>query len=194
MDNALFANTRYVAEGSNVVVRGQHLTVNRADQFLLPPAGTTNGSLFLTNSILVNVTNGWGHYTAMTNNQTVLTNSSGVFQTLGTGAHYLSSDTYRNSGTTSISILADIRKRTTYPPIILTNNFTVSTNLFPQPMRDTDTPVSGGAKMVKNGRFEIPGWRFEILVYPPRRGQLLHSTMLSKSLPSRCPRMFLPRS
>ena len=54
--------------------------------------------------------------------------------------------------------------------------------------------MDGGAKLVRIGRFEIPVWRRENPVYSSRGAQPFHSTMLSRSLPSPRPKMFLPRS
>ena len=56
-----------------------------------------------------------------------------MFQPVGAGAHYLADNTYRNIGTTAINtnLLADLKNKTTYPPIILTNDFAVSTTLLP---------------------------------------------------------------
>ena len=49
------------------------------------------------------------------------------------------------AGTTNISatLANDLRNRTTYPPIVITTNFTVDTTLSPQAQRDTDTPDLG---------------------------------------------------
>jgi len=89
-------------------------------------------------TLLVSITNTLG-YTA---GSYVATNTSGsgVFNTIGAGARYLADDTYRNSGTTNIDsgLLAELRERTTYPPIVLSNAITSDTLLFPQAMRDTD--------------------------------------------------------
>ena len=69
-----------------------------------------------------------------------------IFQTVGAGYHYLAQHSvYRNAGATNINpaLAADLKKRTTYPPLDLTNDFTVSTTLAPQAQRDTDTPDLG---------------------------------------------------
>jgi hypothetical protein len=42
-----------------------------------------------------------------------------------------------------IGVVAELKKLTTYPPIVLTNDFTVSTTLTPQAQRDTDIPDLG---------------------------------------------------
>src|SRR5947208_533820 len=69
-----------------------------------------------------------------------------VFQTVGAGYHYLAANSgYRNSGTTNITpaLATDLKQRTTYPPVVLTNDFTASTTLAPQAQRDADTPDLG---------------------------------------------------
>src|SRR5207247_9107560 len=51
----------------------------------------------------------------------------------------------RNSAITNISapLLADLKKKTTYPPIVLSNDITVSMTLSPQAQRDADIPDLG---------------------------------------------------
>src|SRR5205814_6854364 len=69
-----------------------------------------------------------------------------IFQAVGAGYHYLApGSSYRDSGTTNInsSLAAELKNMTTYPPIVLTNDFTVSTTLAPQAQRDTDLPDLG---------------------------------------------------
>src|SRR5713226_2544506 len=94
-------------------------------------------TLNLVNCLLTSVTNVSYYSASYTSN---LTSSAGVYQTVGAGAHYLAANSpYRNVGTTSItpSLLADLRKRTTYPPLLLTNKITNYTILAPQVPRDT---------------------------------------------------------
>src|SRR6185369_6891527 len=103
----------------------EHLTVNVANQL----NGSTNITLNVTNSLLVAVTN-----IGTISGSSIATNSSGsgVFQSVGAANHYLSvGSTYRNSGTTNISyhLAVDLAGLTTYPPIVLTNDFTVTTTL-----------------------------------------------------------------
>src|SRR5207245_11124246 len=76
---------------------------------------------------------------------TVATSTNGRWQTVAADYHYLADNTYRNLGTTNINarLAADLRKMTTYPPIVLTTDFTVTTTLTPQAQRDTDTPDLG---------------------------------------------------
>src|SRR5439155_4218239 len=67
--------------------------------------------------------------------------TSSAFQTVGAGMTYLANNSpNRNAGTTNITaaLLADLRKMTTYPPIVLTNAITNDMVLSPQAQRDTD--------------------------------------------------------
>ena len=103
------------------------------------------GTVYLTNSLLICVTNGMTYTGA--NNATNI-DDTGVFQTVGTATHYLATgSTNRNAGTTNINptLLADLKKRTTYPPIVIGDGtwFTNSLTLYPQAQRDTDTPDLG---------------------------------------------------
>jgi hypothetical protein len=126
--------------GTDVTVRGEHLTVHRVNNFAY---GVT---LSLTNSILSAVTN-WG-VSFVSNSNVTNSNDAGVFQTVGAGAHYLiDSSPYRDVGTTNIdqTLLAELRRRTTYPPLVIapTGYYGVSQTLFPRAGRDTDLPDLG---------------------------------------------------
>jgi len=103
----------------------------------------STGTIGLTNSLIISVTNGLSYTDA---NNIASLNDSGFFQTVGAASHYLASgSTNRNAGTTNINpdLLAALRKKTTYPPILLTNHITGDTTLAPQAQRDTDTPDIG---------------------------------------------------
>ena len=92
-------------------------------------------------------------FIAVTNNVTLsgannYTNrdETGIFQTVGSATHYLATNSpHRNSGTTNINpgLLTILKKRTTYPPIVLTNDITTNTTLTAQALRDTDGPDLG---------------------------------------------------
>jgi hypothetical protein len=119
----------------------EHLT---ADQCVTLLAGTGSSGV-LTNSVLTAVA-------AVTNvtlyNSAQLSTGSGVYQTVGAASYYLADcSTNRNAGTTNIApgLLADLRKRTTYPPIVLTNNITTDTTLSPQAQRNSGVPDLGYA-------------------------------------------------
>jgi hypothetical protein len=137
--NALFHN---VLTNLNQVTastgRCEHITVNTATRF-----NNNLTALTLTNSILAAVTTA-GSYTA--NSVSTYASISGVFQGLGSGSNYLASGSAeRNAGTTNIQsdLLRELRQMTTFPPVLLSNNFTNSTLLTPQAGRDTDTPDRG---------------------------------------------------
>jgi hypothetical protein len=115
----------------------EHITVHRTYGF------NAGGGVFLTNSLLISVTNALTYTGA--NNVTNL-DDTGFFQTVGASSHYLASaSTNRNAGTTNLNptLLADLKKRTTYPPIVLTNHITSDTTLTAQAQRDSDTPDLG---------------------------------------------------
>ncbi len=153
-----FTDFAFYNNGSNIVARnvlihdslngfygGGKLT-NRAEHVTLHRVGTlANTTTFLTNSLLISVTNNLA-YLSGSNNATNLSDS-GIFQTVGAGARYLTAgSTNRNAGTTNINaaLLAELKQRTTYPPVVL-SNFTLTTNLTlaPQAARDTDLPDRG---------------------------------------------------
>ncbi|MCW5551780.1 MAG: hypothetical protein KIS67_06370 [Verrucomicrobiae bacterium] len=125
--------------GYEAIVCGENLTIHEAYRAF------DGGTVSVTNSLLVAVTNWPTAFTSVNN----VTNASGagVFQTVGAGAHYLvDGSTNRNAGTTNINadLLADLGQRTTYPPVVLSNvTITASTNLLPQAQRDTDIPDRG---------------------------------------------------
>lgn len=134
--NCLFNNVTTNLSGSGCTVRGEHITANGGSYF---NADLT--SCFLTNSLLTAVTTAG----SLTNTLNVQTNASaaGIFTTVGTGAHYLTDNTYRNKGSSAVSILSDIQKKTTYPPIVLVGAISIPTVLGPQAQRDTDLPDLG---------------------------------------------------
>ena len=153
-DNASFQNIlidkSYLAiKGWSANLTAEHLTVDGSALYSLFFNNVTNATyptpstLAVTNSLLVGISYS-DSYTGSWN----ATNSSAstTFQTIGAASHYLTANSpYRNSGTTNISasLLADLKKLTTYPPVVLTNDFSVSTTLSPQAQRDTDAPDLG---------------------------------------------------
>jgi hypothetical protein len=132
------ASAVFMSSSASVTSHLEHVTVHRNGYF---KAGT--GTIFLTNSLLISVTNGLVYTGA--NNVTNL-DDTGFFQTVGASSHYLASgSTNRNAGTTNINpaLLDALKTRTTYPPIVLTNAVTTDTTLAAQAQRDTDTPDLG---------------------------------------------------
>jgi hypothetical protein len=153
LDNGLFFSSQYVIRGGEgLTVRGQQLTINRCGFVGYTGFGSTTGDLYLTNSLVVAATNGWGQFEgvlgSVTTNSTVyFTNDpGGIFQTVGAGSHYLATNSpYRNAGTTNLNtdLLGALKKQTTYPPVLITTNLTGNTVLAPQAARDTDLPDLG---------------------------------------------------
>lgn len=121
--------------------RAEHGTLHRVAALTSYTNSTT--FLFLTNCLLISVTN-YPYYQGDYNATNL--SDSGIFETVGAATHYLAAgSTNRNAGTTNINptLLAELRQRTTYPPLLLTNRITASTNLAIQATRDTDTPDRG---------------------------------------------------
>ena len=127
-------------------MKAEHLTIDGTTwAFYSVTNGTypTPSTLAMTNSLLVGVSSTYS-FTGTSN----ATNSSpsATFQTVGAGSNYLiSNSSYRNSGTTNITpaLLAGLKLRTTYPPLVLSNDLTVPTVLSPEAQRDTDIPDIG---------------------------------------------------
>jgi len=139
------ANNVVVPTANNTVVAGEHFTIHTASKTF--SAGSfTGSSLNLTNSLVVVVTNSSSAGFTNTSGH-ILSGDAGVFQTVGSGYHYLADNSpYRNSGSTSIStnLTQGIFKySTTYPPIVLDSTFAVNTTLAPQAQRDLDQPDEG---------------------------------------------------
>lgn len=137
-ENVLFYDVNTVSYGGAYFI-GTHVTVDRCTIFA---DSTYASSTLLVNSLLLDVSD-------IGNTSPSLTASyegeeaNTVFQTVGGAAHYLVANSpHRNVGTTSIpgNLLNDIRQRTTYPPVLLTNQ-TIGTSitLSPQAQRDTDS-------------------------------------------------------
>jgi RHS repeat-associated protein len=137
--NVLIHNGTFAfGSGGNYI--GEHVTLHKLAN--LRSANFVNLT-FLTNSLVISLTNFVNYVGA---NVVSNINDAGIFQTVGAGAHYLANDsTNRNAGTTNINpdLLASLPKRTTYPPVVLTNHITGDTTLTAQAQRDTDTPDLG---------------------------------------------------
>jgi hypothetical protein len=143
VNNALFHRVGTLFSGDTLDVRGSHWTVHQCNDL----GGSYSSTLSLTNSLLVELTNNWAGFSYTTNAVVLLSDDSGVFQSAAGGYHYLADNSpYRNAGANNLdsSFLADLRKKTTYPPIVCSNvTVTVNTTLKPQAARDTNTPDLG---------------------------------------------------
>ncbi|HWX19912.1 MAG TPA: hypothetical protein VN578_08415 [Candidatus Binatia bacterium] len=159
--NVLFANTatNIAVPTGGVTATAENVTFSGTAYLATGPSSANATSVTLTNCILANVTNLFAgvlttnaDYNAFYQSPSFGTHiapsvSSSPFQTVGAGSFYLAADSpYRNYGTTNISgpLLADLQKKTTYPPILYSNAAISSSNTFvPQAQRDTDIPDLG---------------------------------------------------
>jgi len=140
--NVLFCNcnTAVSIDIADFNFVGRHVTADQVTTFFDSP--DTTGKL--TNSILTGVSNIGGISTLV--NCTTNSSSAGFYQTVGAAGYYLcDGSTNRDAGTTNINstLLTELRSKTTYPPILWTNDFSVSTTLSPQAGRDTSSPDKG---------------------------------------------------
>jgi hypothetical protein len=120
-------------------VSAEHLTVDACTRY----ASVSAGSIYLTNSLVTASLLNAGSF--LYNSQS-FSSSNGIYQTVGAASYYLADNSpYRNAGTTNItaSLLAELKKKTTYPPILLNNTVLLDTTLNPQAQRDTDDPDLG---------------------------------------------------
>ena len=163
-DGASFANhnvlmyqvaTNYYGTLFNGYV--EHLTSDHASVLACDPDfnyedwchGAPSSSLDLINCLTASITNGYGMASVgnVWSSSRDFPTSEGLFQTVGAGSHYLcDGSTNRDAGTLYLSdtLLADLKKKTTFPPSVL-SNLTVTANaiLAPQAQRDTDIPDLG---------------------------------------------------
>jgi hypothetical protein len=126
--------------GGDTVI-AENVTAHHCGTFL----ADTTATVYLTNCLFVCVTN-WEGWQTYTNTSAFLNSDTGIFQTVGAGALYLTNNSpYRDVGTTNINpdLLADLQHKTTHPPLLLTNTETNDVTLTPQAGRETDTPDLG---------------------------------------------------
>ncbi|HWW03184.1 MAG TPA: hypothetical protein VNZ64_26015 [Candidatus Acidoferrum sp.] len=145
--NGLFYRVGTVINANNGPL-GQDNPVleNVTGHFCTNLMGDTTGTINLTNCLFAAVTN-WQCSTTYTNSCAFLSSDGGVFQIVGAAGQYLADQSpYRNAGTTNLdgTLLADLQKKTTYPPIVYSNvTFSTDTTFGPQAQRDTDIPDIG---------------------------------------------------
>jgi len=135
-----------VTGGTNAILNGgdtivcANVTCHNVQNFY-----QTNGyAAYMTNCLFAGCSTN-GIAIAGANNQ-FLANDTGVFQTIGGGANYLAANSpYRGAGTTNIHpvLLLDLQKKTTYPPMVLTNAIATDTVLLPIVQKNTGTPDIG---------------------------------------------------
>jgi hypothetical protein len=133
LHNTLFSGCGVVAAPNTPEpVHGEHLTADGCGALGGSPGHYTN-CLFTAVSDLG---------AASLDSSSSLPTAAGVYQTVGGGIYYLADNSpHRNAGTTNISpeLIADLRTKTTYPPLAYTNTtFSTATTFSPQAQRDTD--------------------------------------------------------
>ncbi len=142
--NVLFYNVLTNFLGESFIANVEQTTFHIADS--LAYDDLTNSVVNITNSLVVAVTN-FNGLTYNTNATVVLSSDSGVFQTVGAAAHYLSDGSpYRDLGVTNLTtgLLGSLQRKTTYPPTVYSQGYiTNSLTLFPAVRRDNDTPDLG---------------------------------------------------
>jgi hypothetical protein len=146
LNNGLIWSVTNVVSGSAYPeFHAQHLTLHEAE-VLLDNTDQT-GTASLTNSLLAEL-DSWGDVTPSTNCVAISADDS-CFASVGGGSHYLAAgsvgDPYRNAGTTNIAadLAAELRQRTTDPPLLLSDPITLDTTLTRQARRDYDLPDLG---------------------------------------------------
>jgi hypothetical protein len=147
-DNVLISDVQTAYNGANCAFIASQVTVDGCSNALTAGwyASPTGSSVSFTNSLLVNVASN-GLVPITTNYTVTVASRAGVFQTVGAGNDYLVTNSiYRNIGTTNLDpiLLADIATKTTYPPIVYSNQtISAATTFSPQAQRDTDIPDLG---------------------------------------------------
>jgi hypothetical protein len=144
LHNVLFAGGSYgvVFQNETINLTAEQLT---SDTSVFWDYSWQKPNLFLTNCIIKGSFNTNAN-TAPSTNCVAFVSSSSTFQSVAGGNYYLAdSSTCRDAGTSDLNtnILADIGQKTTFPPMLLTSNFSASLALYPQAQRDTDTPDLG---------------------------------------------------
>jgi len=148
--NLLMTNLLTGFSGTYYSGIAEHLTADHVG--VLISASGYQGTVCVTNGILANVANVTanlgnvcgaynGFYASPTFGSQVMTTTNYPFQSVGAGGYYLAVNSpFRNVG--SIAINADLatalRKKTTYPPIVLTDYCMTDLVLSPQAQRDAD--------------------------------------------------------
>src|SRR5262249_152003 len=139
----LFANTaKYNAR--NVLlydlitaVNAGNLTTNAGENVTFHRNGSLKSSSSssivqcLTNCMIISVTNNVA-YVGQNNTSNLV--DTGIFQTVASGTRYLATNSpSRDAGTTNINatLLVDLGKRTTYPPVSLASSISSFTTLAP---------------------------------------------------------------
>jgi hypothetical protein len=140
--NVLVHDCTYVVGGQGTWTF-ENSTFHRVTNFRSTYGTNSSYLTYATNCLIVAVTNFTEYFGAYNVRDS---SDAGYFQSVGSAAHYLiSGSTNRDSATTNIdsTLVADLKRLTTWPPIVLTNHFTNDTVLTPQAPRDADGPDMG---------------------------------------------------
>lgn len=134
-----FSGSSIAFGGHSFNVQAEQLTDDQGGEVAWSSSGSS--SLALTNALITDVSS-FGNTTLHTNFVVKVSGGSSVYRVAGAGSHYLATNsTYRAFGTTNIStsLLAQLRQKTTYPPVVY-SNITILTNMEfgPHAPRDTN--------------------------------------------------------
>src|SRR5581483_11346695 len=158
-NNCLMSHVEYPLQTTSIIVGGaaRNCTVDNSI-YLLQFDPNTTGSFNFTNCILsaissegilgsVTVQGGYNGFYSATHfgNQWVSTTNN-PYESVGAGNYYLSpSNLLYTNGTTNVGgpLLAQLKAKTTQPPLVLTNAFGANTNLGPAVLRDTNGCIPG---------------------------------------------------
>lgn len=137
--NVLAWRVGTVADGTGAGINSIE-AVNVTGHFVTNFISGTAAQAAYTNCLFACVTN-WQGQSTVTNACAFLDTDTGVFERVGGGEHYLATNSiYRDTGTTNIGpLLAALRQRTTYPPLVYSNaTLSVETTFYPRAWRDTN--------------------------------------------------------
>ena len=143
--NVLFYDMSNVFHGIDFEAVGVNLTVDGCTDLATDFYEPGSHSIRLTNCILSRVAS-LGTESVALDHTAWESNTQGVFEIVGGGAHYLpTGSTNRDAGTTAIdtNLLADLRGRTTEAPLWLTGVQTEDAVLAPRVARDSGNPDLG---------------------------------------------------
>ncbi|MGC8742402.1 MAG: lamin tail domain-containing protein [Verrucomicrobiia bacterium] len=140
VNNSLIYSVSDVFSFSRPCLDGVNLTLDRISKL-----NSSSIAANLTNCLLVAVTNNTNFVGV---NNVIINNASEVFQNVGAGYHYLLDNSqYRGIGTTNIcpELLSELRKRTTTPPLLITNQLILSNTLLqPRELCDNSPGIDLG--------------------------------------------------
>lgn len=142
LGNVLIDRAGRAVSGSDFECRIEHLSLHDCGQLAWNSGSMAR--LWMTNSLLVAVSN-IGNVVLNQSYCRWATSSNEVFRTVGAGGFYLAGDQWRNAGTTNIdpAFAAELKRSTTYAPIVLTGLITAPSRLDPQAGLDRDLPDLG---------------------------------------------------